>query len=378
MATNVAERELAARKFKGMQYTVPSTGQARSKSQSKSPRRRKRERMQDPIPIDPTTPGSSPSGVVPNTARRTPVDPSSSGSSTPGIFPNTVDVRDPVDRTPSGSFTPDTVPKAVDQSPVDSSNSGSSTPDFFIHVLDKPMSLDPVPSGSSTPSIVPNTVDKPMSVDSSPSGSFIAGVIPKTVDQTITVDSIYGSCIMPDRVDRSRQGAVNASSQYSRGKRELFLSRRPHTTCGPRDKAHIFDRTTVYAFHLQEQHFGKCSRKRSADVANAESAVGEETFPCSVMNAENSVRRRSFTAPPGHSICNFGDSAPADETLVKGRRTPAMATEDIRAWEEELARIEVRSRRRSAEMGFSLKMKRITGDGFLVTVPLVACAGDES
>jgi hypothetical protein len=73
------------------------------------------------------------------------------------------------------------------------------------------------------------------------------------------------------------------------------------------------------------------------------------------------ISRRCLVVPIGNSegIPDSGWTPQlSDEIVANGRRASVTAMEDIRAWEEELVKIEGRSRRRSAEMkGLAHKMR---------------------
>ncbi|KAF8631440.1 hypothetical protein AX17_005117 [Amanita inopinata Kibby_2008] len=148
----------------------------------------------------------------------------------------------------------------------------------------------------------------------------------------------------------------NVHKSHSSGARTSTLKlRRPHTSAGPRDKtnnitgnSHTLSRNHPGA-EAAEDPLGHALWKRRTDV-DAHSETSD------------------FAWEPDHNLeqSTLASAPSENSTIISGGYTDT-ESDDVREWEEELARIEMRSRRSSDLLGFSGKRKRSAG--LSVTVP---------
>lgn len=148
--------------------------------------------------------------------------------------------------------------------------------------------------------------------------------------------------------------ASSVSSQYPTGVKAKSVSRRPHTSAGPRDKTHNFTmprsgvQSQVVMAGEDDEHQGamfrrwKTARAEPAASDSSKNVLGYFFPPRIAVRPSESSSSTSITA--SMSTSSVSDSS--------------QDSDDVREWEAELAQIEVRSRRSSDMLGFFTKKKR--------------------
>jgi hypothetical protein len=179
-------------------------------------------------------------------------------------------------------------------------------------------------------------------------------------------------------------GSANGvGSSSGIGSSKAAPPRRPHTSAGPRDKAYDFAGARLESAYNRERDAramtqdGDVHRQRRAD---GRGEVGSSSRP---STSQGETKRRSgagkaynfFGAAPrlgtalsGSSTTSTSASGSGSITASTSRSTSSSMSshgadeEDrMREWEEELAKIEMRSRRSSDMAGFAGKRKRSAG-----------------
>lgn len=162
-------------------------------------------------------------------------------------------------------------------------------------------------------------------------------------------------------------GSVNLSLSA----RSKSAPRRPHTSAGPRDKAfsQAAERLeSAYGItrdprnhHAEEEDDPLRKRRAEArarpDTSNSAKSNGGKGFIQSP--------RMSFTASGGSSGTSTSTTASNTDASSSSHDS-----DEMRAWEEELARIEIQSRRSSDMLGFAGKRKRSVGP-----LRMIPCVG---
>ncbi|KAJ7219110.1 hypothetical protein GGX14DRAFT_434660 [Mycena pura] len=139
---------------------------------------------------------------------------------------------------------------------------------------------------------------------------------------------------------------VSASSSRYSSASPLKPPRRPHTSAGPRDKTRITCSVSpVDNKEAQpEDLFGP--RTRRPDTSHADIRAGQRSgkgYLNTPLTGADRARSASSTSLGTSASSSSVDSSQSDE---------------VREWEEELARIELRSRRSSDLLGFASKKRR--------------------
>jgi len=134
--------------------------------------------------------------------------------------------------------------------------------------------------------------------------------------------------------------------------------RRPHTSAGPRDKAPYQSLGTGYNRPQAAHSSGdEASHKRRPDKnARTRPGTGMSQPEGKKGFFFTSVAPRLGTEPSGSST-----STTASSSSISSCSQAEEESDQMREWEEELARIEMRSRRSSDLLGFSGKRKRSLG-----------------
>lgn len=151
----------------------------------------------------------------------------------------------------------------------------------------------------------------------------------------------------------------SASSPFPGGKAKPPTPRRPHTSAGPRDTPCGLGADAGFA-RMQDAD-GTCRRRRAGTRpesaeggAPAKRAFGQRWLVAPRMGAQHSA---------GTSATSSGAPSPTG-SIGAGEGARAVDQGQVRAWEEELARIELQSRRSTADMlGFACKRKRVRCGG---------------
>jgi hypothetical protein len=138
--------------------------------------------------------------------------------------------------------------------------------------------------------------------------------------------------------------------------------RRPHTSAGPRDKSYGLG--NGYAAQVQPDDD---ERHKSLLL----SPEPETTVAARGFSKNTGAFGQKWLVSPRLGTSASGGSASGHDAKVrevvnrKGKGRDVMNGMEVRAWEEELQRIESESRRSTASMfGFAFKRKRITEQGF--------------
>ncbi|KAJ6496508.1 hypothetical protein C8R47DRAFT_1114347 [Mycena vitilis] len=150
----------------------------------------------------------------------------------------------------------------------------------------------------------------------------------------------------------------SSSSHYSSGSASK-APRRPHTSAGPRDKSRTDD--SVSGAETKETEPGDLFRRRRGTrpgtAADAETAT---------VNHSHSVGKgKGYFNGDGPLTVTTADSGGSASSTSLSTSTSSSASsspsDEVREWEEELARIEMRSRRSSDLVGFANKRRRPSG-----------------
>jgi hypothetical protein len=138
-----------------------------------------------------------------------------------------------------------------------------------------------------------------------------------------------------------------ASSPYPGGNSSMSkVSRRPHTSAGPRDWPGSLDTRTYENFQNQTSRLAVPPRAETAHPTR---------FPKSSQNSRSLFRQRSVFPPRlgSSSTVSSGGHLTAESLQHHSRGSllfERVNLVDVQAWEEELARIECASRRNSADI----------------------------
>lgn len=150
--------------------------------------------------------------------------------------------------------------------------------------------------------------------------------------------------------------------------------RRPHTSAGPRDKAYDFAGARLESAYNRERD-ARAKAQDEEDVHKQRRAGGAGSRP---STSQGESKRRSttkgysfFGAAPRLGTALSGSSTGTSGSGSVTASTSRSATSSVssnggdddrmREWEEELAKIEMRSRRSSDMLGFAGKRKRSAG-----------------
>ncbi|KAJ7582822.1 hypothetical protein C8J56DRAFT_955818 [Mycena floridula] len=146
----------------------------------------------------------------------------------------------------------------------------------------------------------------------------------------------------------------SASTQNYPGSSKTTSPRRPHTSAGPRDKVHSFT-----APRRDERNL------RAAPPEPTEPAGDEDGRSGAMFKRWKSAgppSEKAFLAPSRMSTAASGSST-SSTSISASMSTSSVSSssqesDDVKEWEKELAKIEVRSRRSSDMLGFLSKRKR--------------------
>ncbi|KAJ7694189.1 hypothetical protein B0H17DRAFT_1058115 [Mycena rosella] len=147
----------------------------------------------------------------------------------------------------------------------------------------------------------------------------------------------------------------SSSSHYSSSASTSKPPRRPHTSAGTRDKSRTGGSISGREGESTEAQAGERFRRRRPD------AVRPDTGGNAEIAASHSVSKGYFNAPWTITTA-AGDSGGSASTTSLSTSTSASSTDsnpsdEVREWEEELVRIEMRSRRSSDLVGFSTRRR---------------------
>lgn len=173
----------------------------------------------------------------------------------------------------------------------------------------------------------------------------------------------------PSRTDHTSSAPGSSKPKSSSS------SRRPHTSAGPRDKAFTFagarmdnpahPRPQAASVKLGPDSEDDSFKKRRAD-ARSRPETGNPTETKSGGFAYFFSSPRIATTQSGGSAT----STTASSSSISSSSHGGEESDEVKAWEEELAKIEMRSRRSSDMLGFAGKRKRSAG------APRVVVAAD--
>jgi len=175
----------------------------------------------------------------------------------------------------------------------------------------------------------------------------------------------------PDQPHSSSSLSANYPNIPSKGK---SASRRPHTSAGPRDKSSFtFSGSSRNAPYVRTHDLSSSSsHQRSSPVQVDDSTpyrrkVRPGTASTIEVTKSNAV---GHVFSPVSSIRSTGSNSSGRRSSILSSSTTSVSAEDsIREWEEELARIEMKSRRSSDLLGFSFKRKKRNNDPGGSSVP---------
>lgn len=156
----------------------------------------------------------------------------------------------------------------------------------------------------------------------------------------------------------------------SRGTKSKKSHRRPHTSAGPSNSSNEFRRMDAAPYERkrpdQEQHTDEEKVSNSSEITvRGPLRVAIETRTVDRMGSispTTSTRKRTIIAPAmsGSTSSNSGSTKVGSESSDDGSLPESsLDPNQVRAWEEELARIESRSRRSSKDMFSIFKRKRV-------------------
>lgn len=133
-------------------------------------------------------------------------------------------------------------------------------------------------------------------------------------------------------------------------------ARRPHTSAGPRDNScHLSGARAEGVFARSRDDRGQeLETEEPADSSRKRRATRPES-------SQSETKTRSFIFSPRMSFTPSGSShntSSAASTSDVSSSSLGSLSDEMKAWEEELARIEIQSRRSSDMLGFSGKQKR--------------------
>jgi hypothetical protein len=136
----------------------------------------------------------------------------------------------------------------------------------------------------------------------------------------------------------------------SRPRRSPSTPRRPHTSAGPRDKSRPGSAASgpeIVSKETRERDYFRRREPRPVTGGDAEIA------------ASHKVSKRFFNAPLEVALvaANSGGSASSTSLSTSASSSSGSDPDEIREWEQELARIEMRSRRSSDLAGFANKRR---------------------
>ncbi|OBZ75724.1 hypothetical protein A0H81_04517 [Grifola frondosa] len=172
----------------------------------------------------------------------------------------------------------------------------------------------------------------------------------------------------PQRTERGHIPAASVSAAGTKGKERRKTPRRPHTSAGPRDKSN-------FPYAAQAQVGMRSDPDHNAEGQGASSSgSGSSAHGRGHARKESGLGESMVYASRGESVsADKGKGrASVDERERERRKNSGLGlqlgleVEQVRAWEEELARIELQSRRSSADMLGSWgvgKRKRVAGGG---------------
>ncbi|KAF5365610.1 hypothetical protein D9758_003182 [Tetrapyrgos nigripes] len=167
--------------------------------------------------------------------------------------------------------------------------------------------------------------------------------------------------------------SASSSSHYSnippKGK---SVPRRPHTSAGPRDKS-AFSASNRMHMNAPYARTNDASESRGGSVMDDSSPYRRKMRPgtASTIGVTKSNAVGHVFAPLStiRSSGTSGSGRRSTTSTTSTTTTSASAEESIREWEEELARIELKSRRSSDLLGFGLKRKRRGSEANGTSVP---------
>jgi hypothetical protein len=165
-----------------------------------------------------------------------------------------------------------------------------------------------------------------------------------------------------------RQKTAHATSQHG-SKSKHSSSRRPHTSAGPRDKAHTFDRLSIVCvFDPENGKPGQSSRKKSVKrEPQLPGTIPADSGTARTQDDGRALEHKSdfLVAPPlftteSTSSANSSGAEGGDEAEagVDGATTP----DHLRGCGE--GPVELLRRGSTDMLGFAHKLKRITADRF--------------
>jgi hypothetical protein len=164
-----------------------------------------------------------------------------------------------------------------------------------------------------------------------------------------------------------RQKTANGTSQHgSKGKHPS--SRRPHTSAGPRDKTHTFDRfSLVCVFDPENEKLGQSSRRKSIKrEPQLREIIPADSGTARMQDEGRAPEHKSglLVAPP---LATTESTSSGNSSGVEGgdEAGDGLTTPDhLQVWGEEPVKLESQRRYNTDMLGFAHKLKRITADRF--------------
>lgn len=132
--------------------------------------------------------------------------------------------------------------------------------------------------------------------------------------------------------------------------------RRPHTSAGPRDKSRTGGSASASEAETKETPGEVYRRRRGTrpDTGVAAEKAASQSVAKGYFNADAHTPLTVTTTP----VADSGGSASSTSLSTSSSSADSNPSDEVREWEEELARIEMRSRRSSDLVGFSNKRRR--------------------
>ncbi|KAF7338439.1 hypothetical protein MVEN_02069800 [Mycena venus] len=167
---------------------------------------------------------------------------------------------------------------------------------------------------------------------------------------------------LPASASRAEHRVSSSTSHYSSGSPSSKPPRRPHTSAGPRDKS----RTGVGSVSASDAETKDTERR---DPFRRRRGTRPDTGNGAGADAEIAASHRdgskSYSRAPSAPLTvttTLVDSGSASSTSLSTSTSSSSVdsnpSDEMREWEEELARIEMRSRRSSDLVGFANKRRR--------------------
>ncbi|THU99341.1 hypothetical protein K435DRAFT_837698 [Dendrothele bispora CBS 962.96] len=145
------------------------------------------------------------------------------------------------------------------------------------------------------------------------------------------------------------------------------VSRRPHTSAGPRDKSSLSflssSRNAPYV-RTHDLSSSSSSHQRSSPVQVDDNTPYRRKMrpgtASTIQLTKSNAMGHVFS--PVSTITSTDSGSSGRRSTMTSSTTSASAEDSVREWEEELARIETKSRRLSDLLGFGIKRKRRNND----------------